>query len=147
MLPTNRDLSQFSSDRELILARLDARYHRSFLGKIRRRFFALAQSPRKWLGSRWESPLAYAIRSELRGILPRIRLRLEIARNPIVFGPGVEQDANGCLVLNRRTQYRILDTQAVTAIHPWSEEVELWFFLQGWEAGARWAESNRDSDS
>lgn len=146
MPTTNPDLSRYDSDHERILAQWGDHDHIAPLGRIRSRFFALVRTPLRWVRSQWESPLAYAIRSEVQGIPDRIRFRLEIAKcHGIELGLAVEEDANGGFVPNKRTYGRIHDMQAVTSTHPWVEEVEQWHFLQGWEMGARWAESKSHS--
>ena len=63
----------------------------------------------------------------------------------VEFGPALERDASGDWIPNIRTYGRIDDTQALAANHPWVGDVEQWSFLEGWEMGARWAESKSDS--
>lgn len=52
-----------------------------------------------------------------------------------------EGDATGRLVLDTRTLSRIHDMQVLATIYSWFGVADQWVYLQGWEAGARWAES------
>ena len=125
---------------EAILAKWGARGGKSSLGKTLFQFFFAF---RRVLISPLKSRLAYAIRSELRCIVPRIRFRSGPEMSAGVFlGPAVEQAATGRLAPNRRTQARIQSMRALSSNQPWVEGVEQWFYLQGWEAGAKWAENN-----
>ena len=148
MLPTNRHLFLASERHEQFLATLGAPPQRkTLLERIRLQFLGALHTVWYPLKHRlWDSPLAYEMRSEMRCILPRIRFRLEPKRwHDLTFGPSLEETPNGGLVPCKRTFARIHDMQVLATTHPWLDVVEQRFFLQGWDAGARWAENNARS--
>lgn len=150
MLPTNLDLSQLHREHERILGKWDAQVCKRELGKTHPRFVRLAPTValpwfrlRRWVRRMWGSPLAYAIRSEIRGIVPRIRFQLASTTYRDMYQvQSYQVDANGRYRLDTRTQTRIHDMQALSTNHSWFGAADEWVYLQAWEAGARWAESN-----
>jgi hypothetical protein len=152
MSPTNFDLSQLHKSHEKLLAKWDARLCMEAIGKSHPRFAAIA--PTLALGcfrlSRWfrvkVSPLAYGIWSVAQGILPRIRFQLAPSTNlEIISGHSFQVNANGRASLDKRTQSRIHDMQALASNRVWFDVADQWVFHQAWELGARWGENNSNS--
>jgi hypothetical protein len=136
MLSTNSDPSQVSERHARLFARWDAQGGKSVRGKILLRPFVAVPQILRGLRT---SPLWYAIESELRGILPRIRLRLTREMfDRGCLGTPYQVDANGHLVPNMSTRGRIQGMQALASSHIWAAEVEHYFYLKGWEEGATW---------
>jgi hypothetical protein len=150
MLTTNLDPFQYDIEHERKLAKWDAQHCRTELGKTYPRCALVAPTAvlawfrlRRWLHRLWGSPLAYAIRFEFGGIVPRIRFQCASAPYfDTCRAQSYRVDAKGRHILDTRTQTRIRDMQALAAIHPWFGAADRWVHLQAWEAGASWAESS-----
>jgi hypothetical protein len=150
MLPTNQNLSQWMHEHEQVMRHMDDQTSKKELGKIYPRFSRLAPTlallwfrADRWIRWKWASPLAYAIRFEFHHILARIRFQAsETPCSDMSAGHRYQKDPNGHWCLDSGTQTRIQNMQSLAANHSWFGIAEQWAFHLGWEAGAKWAESN-----
>jgi hypothetical protein len=150
---TNLDLSRLYREDERLLAKWDAQVYMGEFCKTHHGFVRIAPGLavtwfrlRRWIRHQWESPLVYAIRSEGRGIVPRIRFQSSSSVYDDMYGAlHYHIDANGLCHLDTRSHIRIRDMQVLSANQPWFGVAEEWVFLQAWEAGANWAENNSNN--
>jgi hypothetical protein len=92
-------------------------------------------------------PRLHGIAVEIRSLPWRseFQSKLHQRRLSLVLGPDSEISPTGHVVRCRRTHARIADTENFESICPKATCFEMWVFLQGWEAGERYALRNSDT--
>lgn len=108
--------------------------HGSFLRRAARRAWDYSATWPRLCGLLWE----------MRNFLWRsgFQSRLLQDRPTVDLGPAVERDANGRFVPNKRTRARSDDIGNFFSNYPRATMIESWVFLQGWDAGERYAHRN-----
>jgi hypothetical protein len=119
-------------------ARVRRKYRGTLLERLRKLFWrtVLGRFPR--LHGIVVEICSLPWRSEFQSKLHQRRLSL-------VLGPDSEISPIGRVVRCSRTHARIADTESFESICPKATPFEMWVFLQGWEAGERYALYNSDT--
>lgn len=86
----------------------------------------------------------YAVSLDSFGWRSEFLSRLHVRQLLVDFGTALEKAPSGRLVPNRRTRSRIQDTETFVSSCPKATLFERWVFLQGWNAGERFALCNSD---
>jgi len=89
-------------------------------------------------------PRLHGIALEIRSLPWRSEFQSRLHKRllSVDFGPDSEISPTGRIVKCKRTHARIADIESFDAICPKATLFESWVFLQGWQAGERFAQSN-----
>ena len=79
--------------------------------------------------------------SSFRSFLGRIRIQSPKGPWILSCGPSLERDQTGQYRRNARTHARAEGIKALWAKHPWADRPDLQMFLDGFDAGERYARS------
>jgi hypothetical protein len=92
-------------------------------------------------------PILRVLLSEIRNLLPRIRMRHGKGSLPLDAGHLYLRSKNGHRLPNMRMHGRIDCIKMLASNHPWTSSADWQMAVDAWDQGVEWAVRNLGSDS